>query len=264
MSRTLAVMQPTFLPWLGYFGLIAQADVFVLLDTVEFSRGSWHQRNRIRTASGLQWVTLPVAAPHMHADLQEARLADEPRLLGKLCRMIEQAYARMPGMAGPGQRLLAEIADLAPGQSLAAANGRLIRAMAAELGIATPILNASELPERVGRVERLLGLCAATDCGRYLSPMGAAGYLMPERQQFAAAGLDLRFQAYEHPVYAQKYAPFLPYASALDALIAAPEQAGALCRSGIRPPLAPDALAADRLAPAEAELHPEAAEAAFR
>lgn len=258
MPVTLAVMQPTFLPWLGYFALMAQADRFVLLDTVEFSRGSWHQRNRVRTGSGLQWVSLPVAAPHMHATLQEAQLADEPRLLGKLCRMIEQNYARMPGMADFGRRLLQALAGLAPGQPLSEVNGALIRLVAAELGVETPILAASHLPAGEDRIRRLIDLCRSCGADRYLSPVGAAGYLLPERQRFAEAGIALHFQHYEHPAYTQKYAPFLPYASAVDLLLTQPEAARALWQSGIRPPQPPEALAGADYLQAEAELHPEA------
>jgi hypothetical protein len=56
----LAIAQPTYLPWLGYFGLLDQVDQFVILDTVQFEKQSWQQRNRIKTPTGLQWLTVPV------------------------------------------------------------------------------------------------------------------------------------------------------------------------------------------------------------
>ena len=57
----IAIAQPTYLPWLGYFDLIDQVDAFVFLDNVQFEKQSWQQRNRIKTPTGLQWLTVPVA-----------------------------------------------------------------------------------------------------------------------------------------------------------------------------------------------------------
>ena len=61
-AKRVAIMQPTFLPWIGYFALIHEVDTFVFLDSVQFAKRSWQQRNQIKTASGAQWITMPVAS----------------------------------------------------------------------------------------------------------------------------------------------------------------------------------------------------------
>jgi len=85
----IAISQPTYLPWLGYFDLIDQVDVFVLLDSVQFEKQSWQQRNRIKTPTGLQWLTVPVEfRGRLGQRIMEVIIRDDPDLPKKHLRAI--------------------------------------------------------------------------------------------------------------------------------------------------------------------------------
>ncbi len=236
---TVAIMQPTFLPWVGYFDLIDQVDHFIFLDNVAFSKQSWQQRNRIRTQAGLAWVTLPVSASHdAQTTIAHARVSDL-RPLQKARLTIAQAYARA---ANAGRELPAierYLAGIRIGDSLAETNIAFIQAVCERLGRKPRFHHASALPARASRAERLVDLVRAVGGDDYLSPLGAAAYLKTEDRAFADAGIPLRFQHYQHPVWRQAHAPFLPYASVIDLLLNEGEGAAEIIRSGRRDSFTP-------------------------
>lgn len=237
---TLAVMQPTFLPWIGYFDLIDQADCFVYLDTVEFSRQSWQQRNRIKTAAGLTWLSLPVAASKTErTTIADARVGPV-EAVRKWRSTIAQAYARAGAVSGELPWIDAWLAGLAAGVPLADCNIDFIERACGRLGIATRRHRASDLDGEDGRVERLIGLCRSLGATAYLSPAGAAGYLEGAQGAFRSAGIELLFHAYEHPVYAQCHGAFQTHASVVDLLLNLGDAAAAVMRSGRRPPIPAD------------------------
>jgi hypothetical protein len=239
MSRTCVVFQPTYLPWIGYFDLIDQADVFVLLDNVQFEKQSWQQRNRIRTFNGLEFLTVPVRIKgRFGQSIGEVELADPMFHLAQL-RAIDLAYGRAPFHARYRDELAALLAQGAASGSLCALNTKLIRWFCRQFGIDTPILMASELAPEGKRSAMLVDLCRRTDTQTYLSTAGAWQYLHGEQHLFDDAGIALRLHAYEHPAYRQVYQPFVPYAAALDLLLNEGDAAGAIMRSGRRPSLTP-------------------------
>jgi hypothetical protein len=234
----IAIMQPTFLPWVGYFDLIDRVDRFVYLDTVPFTRQSWQHRNRIKTAQGLQWLTLPVnASASEKTPIRDVTLG--PVKAEKLCRSIEQSYARAPHFAALWPRFQPWLKQMTPGANLADLNIGLIETACEFLGLETPRLRASALTPADGRVERLIAVTRELGGSLYLSPMGAAGYLAEAPEAFPAAGLELAFQAYEHPAYRQLFPPFAAGCGFLDLLFNAGPDALALLRGGRRPDRAP-------------------------
>lgn len=236
-----AVMQPTFLPWVGYFDLIDRVDRFVFLDTVPFTRQSWQQRNRIKTATGLQWISLPVIA-----SVEEKTLISEVRLGAvrpeKIRRAIEQNYARAPFFTALWPRFAPIFDGVVPGALLAEVNIAIIEEVCAILGMETPRLRARDLPPCEGRIERLIALTGALGADTYLSPMGAAGYLAEAPDAFAEAGLKLSFQGYEHPTYPQRFPPFSAGCGILDLLFNAGPDSLPIIRSGRRPEREPAAV----------------------
>ena len=91
-----AISQPTYLPWMGYFDLMDQVDVFVILDSVQFEKRSWQQRNRIKTLAGLQWLTVPVAVRGKQGQLIHEVEIQEPAFWENHLRNIELNYRRTP------------------------------------------------------------------------------------------------------------------------------------------------------------------------
>jgi hypothetical protein len=240
-----AISQPTYLPWLGYFDLLDQVDRFVLLDSVQFEKRSWQQRNRIKTPTGLQWLTVPVISrgktgQHIaDVEIREGFWRDH-------LRAIELNYRRAPFF----DRYYGAVSDLmrsgVPSLRLAALTISLLRWFAEVMEIRTPMLRSSELPVEGKRTNLLAEICGSLGATTYLSPLGSAEYLLNELSILTGRGTEVRFQHYEHPAYRQLFPPFQPYACILDLLFNEGDNALAIIRSGRRPPFLPR----------EAALHP--------
>lgn len=250
--RTAVIMQPTYLPWLGYFDLIDQADVFVFLDDAQLSRKSWHQRNRIRTPRGLEWLTVPVRTagrfPLLIKDAEIARDSGFPR---DHIRAIEFNYRTAPFFDAwfPSIRALLD----EPETRLCHLNIRIITTLARAMGIATPFEVASVLGGRGKRSDLMIDLCVRVGASRCLSPIGSADYLATEYDPVRAPGLELVFHNYEHPVYRQMFEPFMPFASVIDLLLNEGDRSLATMRSGRRHPLAAQQVFISRSVTAETD-----------
>jgi hypothetical protein len=229
----LAVMQPTYLPWIGYFDLIDQSDVFVLYDTVQFEKQSWQQRNRIKTPQGELWLTVPVQHA-MGQSIVEARIQATEPWGRKHWQSLVTNYRRAPGWAWCAPVLEATFTQT--WEHLADLNVHLITECCRLLGVTTPLVRSSTLPPLTGRkAEPLLELCARFRAATYLSPAGARSYLTDDAE-FEARRVALRFHAYDHPEYPQLHGASIPYLSVVDLLMNMGEGSLAVLRSGRRAP----------------------------
>jgi len=227
-----AIMQPTFLPWLGYFGLMASVDLFVFLDDVQFDKRSWQQRNRIKTPNGVIWLTVPVLTKgRRDQTINEAEIQPDAKFPDAMWRTLEMSFAKAPfaGRYLPELRgIMAENATRVGDLNIA-----IINWMAAHFGISTPTRRASATPVSSAKADRLVDLCRAHDVTDYLSPPGSKAYL-DESDAFANAGIALDYFDYAHPQYAQLYGAFEPYMSALDLLVNEGPKAGEILRAGLK------------------------------
>lgn len=219
----LTIHQPNFLPWPGFFHKWMISDAMLLLDTVQYEKNEWQNRNRIKTAQGAQWITVPVNY-RFPQTIREVGIADR-RWPRKLCRSIEQAYAKAPYTADYWpeiKRILNEPFDL-----LRDLNAELIGLLGGNLGCTAPLKLASDLGvTNTDPTERLLELCEAMDADGYLSGQEGRAYL--DRDKFASRGVSLYFQAVEAPVYAQLHGDFASHLSVLDLLFNLGPEAAAL------------------------------------
>lgn len=229
-------MQPTYLPWIGYFALMDMADVFVFLDDVQLSKQSWQTRNRIKGEGGKE---LMLSVPVRHAGAQAIKdvEVDGAHWVAKHLKSFEQNYRKAPHFA-EAMMLYEPILRSEPAK-LCELNIALISGIADSLGITGKRVRSSQIAEKsADRRDRLVDICKKFGADTYLSPAGAAGYLTEEdgEAQFAAHGMTLLYQRYEHPTYPQVNGAFLPYMCILD-LIAnvGAGQAAAIMHSGIRP-----------------------------
>lgn len=234
-STSLCVItQATFLPWLGWFDQMDQADFLVLLDDVQFAHRSWQQRNRLRGQDGLSFLSVPVlVAGQREQLLASVRLAD-PRFVHKALGTVRSLYARAPFFDELFLEFESVLRDACSTGSLLSLNCALIDWLARIMRIDTPRVLASELGEGGQRGEHLAALCARVGADRYLSAPGAEAYLLEDRSAFDQRGIQIAIHRYEHPEYPQRYQPFMPYASALDLVFNTGEDAGAILRSGRR------------------------------
>ncbi len=249
MSRCIAVMQPTYLPWAGYFDLMDQVDCFVLLDDVQFSRQSWQQRNRIKARDGAHWLTVPVRRTGSPQRILEVEIEEGTPWRRKHRDAILQGYAGTPGL--PGLKEFIEESYARSWQLLVDLNIHFITAFRDRLGITTPLQRASEMEPGAGMdaVDRLAALCRALEAGRYLSPAGAWSYLR-QGEALRREGVELRYHDYHPAPYRQKHPPFVPCLSVLDLMLNEGEHALSLIRQGRRQSLCPEQLAARQGVPA--------------
>lgn len=217
--KTVAVVQSCYLPWKGYFDLIAAVDEFILYDSAQFTRRDWRNRNRIKTAQGLCWLTIPLQQKGQYA----ARICDmrtsDPRWAARHLATIRHHYAAAPYFAAHADWIAALYATLDT-PWLSEINAHFLRALCARLGITTPINSCLDytLPAEQDATERLLALCRQAGATRYLSGPAARAYLRAE--SFAAAGIDLRYMDYTgYPEYRQRFGPFEHAVSIIDLLL---------------------------------------------
>ncbi len=232
--RTCVISQPTFLPWIGYFDLMDQADCMVYLDDVQFSKQSWQQRNRIRTKPGLEYLTVPVkTAGRKTQCICDCELSDL-RFADKMLRSIANSYSKAEYFDAYFQPFSDIFLAAAQTKRLVSLNLAVIEFLAAHLQIQTQTVLASELAASGNRGEYLTLICQELDADTYLSPPGSEEYLLEDRGYFDRSGIDVWMHVFEHPVYTQRHQPFEPYATALDLLLNAGPEAGAIMRSGRR------------------------------
>lgn len=211
----LAAHQPQYLPWLGYFDKMDRADLFVLLDTVQYKKNEWQNRNRIRTSTGWQWLTVPVHHRHPMR-LLDVQVDDGAGWRRKHREALRQCYARAPHR----QEVLPKICDLLdqPLSSLVDLNAASVRLLADLLGVHTPVVLASSLEDvREGKDGRLIDLCRRFRCDTYLAGAGGRDYM--DESAWRRAGIAVEFQDFVHPVYPQSYPGFEPNLSAVDFLM---------------------------------------------
>ena len=210
-----AVHQPNYLPWLGFFHKIAAADIFIFLDDVQFSKGSYTNRVGIY-GNKPRWLTVPIsvslgdAINHVQPTSREWRQSHLDTLEGvyRDSAYFDRIWPR-----------LCEVYDALPSGDIASLNRSLIEIMAGELGLSCSFHASSEIP--VGRrrgVKRLVALVqAVAPSSTYLSGRGGAAY--QDQEVFTDAGIRLRYDDYAHPIYLQTGENFVPGLSVIDAAL---------------------------------------------
>ncbi|MCI5156948.1 MAG: hypothetical protein D3906_00645 [Candidatus Electrothrix sp. AUS1_2] len=223
-------MQPTYLPWIGYFDLIDQSDHFIFLDNVQFTKRSWQQRNRIVTAKGLEWLTVPVKVKgRLKQLISHVAIDNDAFFYRKHLRAIELNYRKTPffDIYFPQLESILSSCPL-----LCELNTILIRWTAEQLGIQGRFYTSSTLDVTGKRSELLVNLCNVLGGNVYLSPQGSAEYLLEDKQLFDQNKINIMLHNYEHPSYRQIHEPFTPYATALDLLFNEGGNSLAIIRSG--------------------------------
>ena len=213
------ISQPTFLPWIGWFDLVEQADLVILYDTAQFSRQSWQQRNRIRTIRGLEYLTVPVKTSGRFGqkiiDVEISQIDFEEYFKNK----ISDAYSRAPFFKPVMDDLEKKLPNLLVSRKLSNLNEGLIKFCCKWLNISTRFIRASELNVDGQRGEYLAKICEEFGCDEYISTEGAEKYLIEDYKFFMQKKITVKIHRYEHPTYNQLIEPFIPYASVIDLIM---------------------------------------------
>jgi hypothetical protein len=209
-------MQPTFLPWAGYFNLIASVDTFIFLDDVQFQRRSWQTRNRIVLQGREHLLTQPVKKCSQQTLLKDVQLVADPSWRTQHIQCLNSAYAKLPF----AEDILALIqTHYGAGEDhLATFNINLIRNLADHMGIDAHFAIASELNCSGTRSDHLDKLCRQVGADHYLSPAGSKQYLIEDDFQ-ALSGMQLSFQEFTPQPYTQKNCDqFISHMSVVDVI----------------------------------------------
>lgn len=222
-----AIHQPQYLPWLGYLDKIDRADVFVLLDNVQYKKNEWQNRNRIKTSQGWQWITVPVLY-RFPQKINEVRVDNRQFWARKHLHTLMTNYSRAPYFPDLGP-FFEEIY----GQTweyLVDINVQAIKYLITALGIQTELLLASRLSLREEPTERLIDICKAVGGDIYLA--GRDGALYMDMSKFEREGIQVLSQDFQHPVYNQLFGEFEPNMSVVDLLFNHGKQSLDIIRRG--------------------------------
>ena len=215
------ILQPSYIPWRGYFGQIRRADLFIFYDDVQYDKHGWRNRNQIKTAQGKQWLTIPVHSKGVTEGIpiKDVRI-DWSRPWGKAhLKALTFAYNKTPHFKD--YLPLLESFYNRRDDCLADFTIETTIILSRELGIAsTRFLRSSELPAIHGvKTERLIQILKQVGAKHYISGPSARDYI--ENEKFDEAGISLEYIEYNYPEYPQLYPPFDPYVTILDLLFMA-------------------------------------------
>ncbi len=214
-----AIMQPVYLPWLGYFEQMAICDHFIFLDDAQYTKQDWRNRNRIRTKDGWMWLTVPVRKDSLKARLCDIHISDHGHWQRTQLRAITQNYGRASFFQDIFPVL--EKAFAAAPEHLTDLTMGLVQDFAPLLGIKTPIVKASSIPSTTSKtidpVARIGELCQHVGADIFYTGPAAQSYMADDA--LAGQGIKPVFQDYQHPVYTQAHTGFESHMAVIDLLM---------------------------------------------
>lgn len=213
--KRVAVLQSNYIPWKGYFDIIHDVDLFVFYDDVQYTKNDWRNRNKIKTANGAQWLTVP-AGSGLNQRICDVTLTDA-RWAGKHWKTIQQAYSAAPHFRRY-EAFLREVYLGMQWEKLSELNQFLIRRIAVDhLGITTQFADSRDYAVEGKKFGRLLDLLVKLHAEEYVSGPSAKNYL--DDEQIEALGIKLVYKSYDgYPDYPQRFPPFEHAVSILDVL----------------------------------------------
>jgi hypothetical protein len=212
------ILQPSYVPWRGYFSQINKADVFVFYDDVQYDKHGWRNRNQIKTAQGRQWLTIPVHSGGVVENsipINQVQIDWSKQWNKSHWKALTFAYGRTlyfhtyaPLLESFYQRQDEFLADFTIDLTIA---------LAREMGIGhTSFIRSSEMDVTGQKTDRLVQILARLGATCYISGPSARDYI--EADKLAAVGVTLEYMDYNYPEYPQLYPPYDPNLSILDLL----------------------------------------------
>ena len=212
--KRVAILQSNYIPWKGYFDVIAAVDEFILYDDVQFTKNDWRNRNRIKTPTGVSWLSIPVGQD-INRLICEVELKDK-RWQTKHWATLQQNYARANCFENVSRELKGLYLEREYSQ-LSEVNRVFIQFVCKTLGIQTKISNSWDYAAGGGQTERLLQLCEQAGATEYVSGPAARSYI--DETAFAERDIALSWFDYSgYPEYTQLWGDFAHDVSILDLL----------------------------------------------
>ncbi|HLO18696.1 MAG TPA: WbqC family protein [Anaerolineales bacterium] len=219
------ILQPSYIPWRGYFDQIRRADLFIFYDDVQYDKHGWRNRNQIKTAQGKQWLTIPVHSKGVTEGIaiKDVRIDWSKPWANNHLKALTFAYKKspyfkeyLPLLESFYQRRDECLADFTIETTIL---------LSRQLGItSTRFLRSSELAGIGGaKTDRLIQTLKHVGANHYISGPSARNYI--ERERFDEVGITLEYMEFNYPVYPQLYPPFDPYVTIFDLLFMTGEEA---------------------------------------
>jgi len=214
-NKRLAIIQSSYIPWKGYFDIINSVDEFLLYDNVQFTRSDWRSRNKIKTAAGLQWLTIPIKHKYPQR-LCDAEISDS-HWRAKHWKSIVQNYSKAAHFHDY-KEVFENLYMNSREQLLSRSNWSFISAICDILEIATPIRWTMEIDVYGDPNERLVSYCQEAGATTYVSGPSARSYI--DEARFVAAGIRVEYFEYEgYPIYRQLHGEFAHQVSIIDLIL---------------------------------------------
>lgn len=215
--KKVAILQSNYIPWKGYFDMIASVDEFILYDDMQYTRRDWRNRNQIKTPQGVQWLTVPVQVKGRYDQkIRDTRIDTDTDWATLHWKALEQNYRRAAHFKDIEAWLRPIYLETAH-ESLSLLNRTLVEAVMGYLGIATKLSWSWDYQLIDGKTERLADLCAQAGGTTYVSGPAARDYI--DADVFKARGIDLEWFGYEgYPEYPQMWGEFTHGVTILDLL----------------------------------------------
>ncbi|MES2559949.1 MAG: WbqC family protein [Bacteroidota bacterium] len=213
-----AIMQPYFLPYIGYFQLIHAVDLFVVYDNIEYTKKGWINRNRILTGGGDEFITLPLQKDSDYLNVDERFIADSfDREKLKLLRKVRASYDKAPYY--PETLELFESTLNTPHRNLFAFILNSIQLLTSHLDIQTPIIQSStlDIDHSLKSEQKVLAICGLLQATTYINPIG--GVKLYDKVHFSKHQVTLNFLQSNPITYPQYQNEFIPWLSILDVLM---------------------------------------------
>ena len=217
MGKVVAIVQSNYIPWKGYFDLIRRVDEFILFDDAQYTRRDWRNRNKIKTPTGLRWLTIPVEVKGKFSHAIKDTVISDPGWAMHHWQTLVHNYARAKYFS----LYRDELEELYSGTTtryLSEINFRFLNALCRILEITTRLSWSMDYELVPGKTERLVSLCKQARAAEYLSGPSARGYL--DEDLFRAENITLRYMDYSgYPEYDQLYPPFEHAVSVIDLIL---------------------------------------------
>lgn len=214
-SKKIAILQSNYIPWKGYFDIIGMVDEFIIYDEVQYTKNDWRNRNKIKTANGVQWITIPVYQKSLHQKISETQISNL-KWGPKNWNSLKTNYSKAAHFKNYSQ-VLEEFYMTFNKPWLSEINVTLLKLICSFLDIRTPITNSTDYILEGDPTEKLVSLCKQTGSSYYLSGLAAKNYLREDL--FEQEGIKIEWMDYSgYSDYPQLYPPFEHGVSVVDLL----------------------------------------------
>ena len=204
--KKVAILQSNYIPWKGYFDMIASVDEFIIYDDVQFTKNDWRNRNKIKTNTGVQWISIPVRHERLDQKISETKVSDR-RWADKHWKTIKQNYSRADGFSIYASVIADTYQQAAELDYLSDINLLFIRTICKLANIQTAIKLCTDYELTGDRVARLVNLCQQASANVYVSGPAAKTYL--DEDVFSKSDIVVNWMDYsDYRVYSQLYPPF--------------------------------------------------------